>query len=301
MIQKALCDKCNTLFTVDSTSPTTNCPHCKAQVFTETVTKNYLRTLSTYRRKADIAFTSQADYQTAYKNYKAYYHLIDDNLAALMAVSIACIRCSTVNKITIKEAIDFLMDGSDKVEITFENVNTLSDSLQKMKKDAKRIVDSFNEVKNLSNYALNMYKDSLEQYKYFLNKYLDIYKGLDKFNQYLASNDVTIKEEIADIDKLLKEKVEVKDPSNQPHDFYNDKKEKVVEIFPMKKRFFQIHVLLYIATGIGAIMSLIGFIFLWTLKNNPVATFSVLSIGLIFFFGGYFTNHYITRKNKENS
>ena len=298
-MKKAICDKCNSLISIDESAPTTNCPNCKAQIFTDTVRKNYLNALSNYRRKADLAFTSQADYVSAYKNYKLYYNLIDDNLAALVAVAIARIRCSTVSKIFIKEAIDFVIDGSEKVEITFENVNTLNDSLGKMKDDAKRIVDTFNEVKSLSNYALNMYHDALEQYKYFLNKYLEIYQGLDKFNQYLTYNEAKLKEEISGVNKLLKEKVEVKDNSDKPHDFYNAKKEKVVEIFPKKTKFFKIHIALYIVTAIGAIMSIIGFIFLWTMKNNPAATFSVLVIGLLFFFGGYFVNHYLTRKNKD--
>lgn len=300
-MRKAICDKCNTLITIDESSPTTNCPNCKAQIFTDTVTKNYLRTLSNFRRKADIAFTSQADYQTAYKNYRSYYKLLDDNLAALVAVSIARIRCTTVKNITIKEAIDFLVDGSDKVEITFDNINTLSESFVKMKNDAKLIVDTFNEVKDLSNYSLNMYHDALEQYKYFLSKYLEIYQALTKFNQYLAEKDVSLKEEIKGIDKLLKEKITVKNQDDKPHDFYNAKKQKVFELFPPKKKFFRIHIMLYIATGIGAIMSIIGFIFLSTLKDNPAATFSVLVIGLLFFFGGYFVNHYLTRKNKEKA
>lgn len=300
-MKKGICDKCNSLISIDESAPMGNCPNCKAQIFTDTVIKNYMRVLSTYRRKADIAFTSQADYQAAYKNYKLYYNLLEENLAALVAVSIARIRCSTINNITIKEAIDFLIDGSDKVEITFENVNTLSDSLGKMKKDAKLIVDTFNEVKDLSNYSLKMYHDALEQYKYLLNKYLEIYEGLDKFNKHLGYNDITIKEEIADVDKMLKQNVTVKDTSDQPHDFYNAKHVKVVEIFPMKKTFFKIHIALYIATGIGAVMSIIGLIFLSTLKDNPAATISVLVIGLLFFFGGYFVNHYLTRKNKEQS
>lgn len=300
-MRKAVCDKCNSLITIEESSPVTNCPHCKAQIFSDTVIKNYLRLLSIYRRKADIAFTNQADYQTAYKNYKLYYNLLDDNLAALVAVSIARIRCSTVKKITVKEAIDFLLDGSEKVEITYDNVATLSDSLTKMKNDAKLIVDTFNEVKSLSNYALSMYHDALEQYKYFLSKYLEIYNGLDKFNKNLAHNDITIKEEIKDVDRMLKEKVTVKDPNDKPHDFYNDKKVKVVEIFPMKKKFFMMHIILYVITGLGAIMSIIGFVFLSTLKDQPAVTFSILVIGLLFFFGGYFINHYITRKNKEQS
>lgn len=300
-MRKAICDKCNSLIAVDESTPMTNCPNCKAQIFTDTVIKNYMRVLSNYRRKADIAFTNQADYQTAYKNYKLYYNLLEENLAALVAVPIARIRCSTVHKITIKEAIDFLMDGSSKVEITFDNVNTLSESLVKMKNDAKLIVDTFNEVKEQSNYALSMYHDALEQYKYFLTKYLEIYNGLDKFNKYLANNDTAIKEEINNVDRLLKEKVTVKDTNDKQHDFYNDKKVKVVEIFPAKKKFFRIHVALYVATGIGAIMSIIGLIFLSTLKDNVAATVSVLVIGLLLFFGGYFVNHYLTRKNKENS
>ncbi|MCQ2787170.1 MAG: hypothetical protein MJ199_02080 [Bacilli bacterium] len=300
-MKKAICDKCNSLIEIDESAPVTNCPNCKAQIFTDTVVKSYMRTLSNYRRRADIAFTNQADYQTAYKNYHSYYKLLDDNLAALVAVSIARIRCSTVNKITIKEAIDFIMDGSEKVEITFENINTLSESFTKMKKDAKLIVDTFNEVKDLSNYSLNMYHDALEQYKYFLSCYLKIYQALDKFNKYLADNDTSINEEISNVDKLLKEKVSVKDQSDKPHDFYNHKKQKVVEIFPAKKTFFWIHIALYIATGIGAVMSIIGLVFLSTLKDNPAATFSVLVIGLLFFFGGYFVNHYLTRKNKEKS
>lgn len=300
-MKKAICDKCNSLISIDESASITNCPHCKEQIFTDTVIKNYMRTLSNYRRRADIAFTNQADYQTAYKNYRSYYNLLDDNLAALVAVSIARIRCSTVNKITIKDAIDFLMEGSDKVEITFDNVSTLSESFAKMKKDARLIVDTFNEVKDLSNYSLSMYHDALEQYKYFLNCYLEIYQALDKFNKHLADNDVSLKEEINNVDRLLKEKVIVKDQSDKVHDFYNHKKQKVVEIFPAKKKFFRVHIALYIATGIGAIMSIIGLIFLSTLKDNPAATFSVLVIGLLLFFGGYFVNHYLTRKNKEKS
>ncbi|MCQ2796528.1 MAG: hypothetical protein MJ213_04460 [Bacilli bacterium] len=301
-MKKAICDKCNSLITIDESAPVTNCPHCKAQIFSDTVIKNYMRVLSNYRRRADIAFTNQADYQTAYKNYRSYYNLLDDNLAALVAVSIARIRCSTIHKITIKEAIDFLMDGSDKVEITSENVSTLSESFTKMKNDAKLIVDTFNEVKDLSNYSLNMYHDALEQYKYFLNKYLEIYQALNQFNKYLADNDVSLKEEIDNVDKLLKAKISVKDQNDKAHDFYNYKKQKVVEIFPAKKTFFRIHIALYIATGLGAVMSIIGLIFLSTLKDsNPAATFSVLVIGLLLFFGGYFVNHYITRKNKEKS
>lgn len=300
-MRKAICDKCNSLITIDESTPVGNCPNCKAQIFSDTVIKNYMRVLSNYRRKADIAFTNQADYQTAYKNYKLYYNLLEENLAALVAVSIARIRCSTINNITIKDAIDFLIDGSDKVEITFDNVNTLSDSLVKMKNDAKLVVDTFKEVRDLSNYSLKMYHEALEQYKYFLNKYLEIYNGLDKFNQYLANNDVTLKEEISGVDKLLKENITVKDQNDRPHDFYNDKKVKVVEIFPSKKHFFKIHIALYIVTGVGAIMSLIGFIFLWTMRDKQAVTLPVLIIGLLFFFGGYFINHYLTRKNKENS
>ena len=200
-MKKAICDKCNSLITIDESSPTTNCPKCKAQIFTDTVIKNYLKTISTYRRKADLAFTNLANYQEAYRNYKLYYNLLNDNLGALLAVGIARIRCSTVHKIFIHEAIDFVIDGSDKVEINYENVNVLNDSLTKMKSDAKLIVDTFNEVKSVSKYALKMYHEALEQYKYFLTKYLELYKGLDKFNKYLANNDVTINEEISNYTK----------------------------------------------------------------------------------------------------
>ena len=298
-MKKAICNKCNSLIVIDESDHITNCPNCKEQIFTIDVIKNFMKTVSTYRRKADLAFTSKGDYVEAYKNYKLYYRLMDDNLAALVAVAISLIRCSTVKKITIKEASDFVIDGSGKVEVTYDNVNTLSDSLEKMKKDAKLVVDTFSEVKNLSNYSLNLYHDALEQYKYFLNKYLEIYNGLDKFNKYLATTDIALKEEINGVNKLLKEKVEVKDSSDAPHDFYNAKKQKVVEVFPKKEKSFKIHILLYILTGIGAVLSIIGLVFVGTLKNNPAATYSTLVIGFLLFFGGYFVNHYLTRKNKE--
>ena len=298
-MKKAICDKCNSVIIIDESDHITNCPNCKEQIFTIDAIKNFMKTVSNYRRKADLAFTSKGDYINAYRNYKSYYQLMDDNLAALMAVSISLIRCSTIKKITIKEASDFLLDGSDKVEVTYDNVNTLNDSLIKMKNDAKLVVDTFNEVKNLSNYSLNLYHEALEQYKYFLNKYLEIFKALDKFNQYLTDNETTLNEEISRVDQLLKEKVDVKNDSDAPHDFYNNKKQKVVEIFPKKEKSFKLRIFLYALTGIGAVLSIIGLVFVGTLKNNPAATYSTLVVGFLLFFGGYFVNHYLGRKNKE--
>ena len=176
-MKKAICDKCNHLIEIDESQPMNNCPNCKEQIFTDTVVKNYQRQLSVYRHKADVAFTSKANYQNAYLNYKLFYSLNDDNLAALLSVSIARIRCSNFKKIFVKEAIDFLMDGSSKVEIGEENINVLSESLTRMKDDIKLIVDTFNHVKDLSNYSLSMYHDALEQNKYFLTKYLEIYNS----------------------------------------------------------------------------------------------------------------------------
>ncbi|MCQ2792275.1 MAG: hypothetical protein MJ208_01995 [Bacilli bacterium] len=297
-MRKAICHKCNSLIEIDESGSTTNCPNCKEQIFTDTVIKNYLKAVATYRRKADIAFSSQGDYPKAYKNYQQFYRLREDDLTALVSVAITQIRCSTINKITIKEATDFLLKGSDKIEINANNINILNDALTKMKNDAKRVVNTFNEVKDKSNYALSLYHEALKQYQYYLKAYLSIYNALNQFNQYLSMKKDDIDIEINDINKLLKEDVKVADSKKEAHDFYNDKNEKVTEIFPNKKKFFCVHIGLYVATGVGAILSILGLIFL-SVKVNQIATLVILCVGLLSFFGGYFINHYLTGKNKE--
>ncbi len=299
-MKKAICDKCNSLIEIDESNSMVNCPKCNEQLFTDSVIKNYYSHLSMYRHKADSAFVNLADYELAYKNYKLYYNLNDADLGALLAVSISLIRCSNFKKITIKDAIDFTIEGSEKVEITFDNVNTLNESLGKMKKDVKLIVDTFNEVKDESLYALNMYQEAIKQNIYFLKKLLEIYLGLDQFNKYLSFNESSLNGEINGLEKLLKEKINVKNNNNAPHDFYDKENKLITKIFVGKKKMFQIRKLLIVATVIGAILSVVGLILVPSLKENPVASYVVLSIGLLFFFGGYFLNHYLTRKNKQS-
>lgn len=293
-MKKAICSKCKSLIMVDQTVPTLKCPNCGEQILTETAIKYYYDTISAYRRKADIAFKQKADYETAFTSYDLLHQMVNDDLGILILLVLSKLRSSTMHSITIKEATDLLLKGSDTVEITYDNVNVLSDFFIRIREDAKIIVDAFKAQANKSQYALNQYHEALKQYEYYLKAYLDIYHALDKMNQYLKDSTELINDEIKATNSSLKEKITPEKSESTKHEFFDENGKFIDHIFKNKIKSFKLHLALYAVTGVGLILSILGLIFIATMRDNIPATVITLCLGLPMLFGGYFINHYLT-------
>lgn len=295
-MSRGICSKCNSLIEIDPKESSLECPNCHEQIFTETAMKNFARAVTMYNKKGEVALLGSTNYPEAYKNYSQLLKLMEKDLGALINTTIARLYCSTLHEIHLKEATDILLNGSDKVEISQDNVAFLSDSLSRIRFDAKKLVDAFKQVKSESNYALNLYHQALNEYIYYLKAYLDIYDAMGELNKYFKESKELLNDEINESQKALNENVTIKNQISEKHDFYDTKHNVISDIYPNMKKMYKARMILYGVMGLGAILAIIGFIFLG-MKMNPILTYLILGFGLAFFIGGYFIAHHLRSKN----
>jgi len=297
---KGICPKCNSIIAIDPSSTNLECPNCHEHILTESAVKSFNRTYNVLKRKAELNMVNMTDYEAAYKNYKQLFAMENTILNNLCGVILSCLYCSNMHKITIREATNALLKGSENVTISKDNVTILSDFLTKVREDSKMIVNAFAAHKEESNYALRMYETAVNEYIYYLDGYIQIFNNLDKYNVYLKEGLELLNEELSGAKKMLTKKVKVKNDTNEPHKFVGLDGKEIIDIFPNKKKAYKITLALLSVVGIGAILSITGLI-LATNKSIPNAVkYSVLGVGLVMFIGGYFLRHSIVDKNYKN-
>ncbi|MCQ2794089.1 MAG: hypothetical protein MJ207_01810 [Bacilli bacterium] len=296
-MQKAICPKCQSVISIDEKMTAFTCPNCQEQVFTDSAIKHLAKTINAYKRRGEIALLGSSDYPKAFTLYSSLAKIVPEDLTVLLSVTISKLYCTNLHEIHIKEATDLLLKGSDKVEIGEKNASVLGEYLMRIREDINKAIEAFKLHANKSNYALNLYHTALKQYIDYLKADLSIYEALSKYRSSFLENDKVINEEIKRVNDLLKEKITVKNASNDKHDFYNAKGEVIVDIYPNTKKLYKIRMYLYGVVGLGVILSIIGLILLSVKDMNPLATYLVLGIGLTFFIGGYFVGHHLRSKN----
>ena len=296
---KAICPKCNSLILVNEKDNQIKCPNCQEEIFVSSAAKLFEKAVLTSKRKAEMCLVNKSDYEAAFTHYSMFLKLCENSLVALSGATIAKLFCSNLHRVTIKDATDILLKGSDKITISEDNAHELSEFLQKMRIDAYSIVDAFKQYKEESNYAYNLYLQALNEYKYFLKAYIDIYKALDKYNKFFADKLEDLNDDVKKVDTLLKEKVNVKNPSKEKHDFIKDNKV-INDIFPSNYRMFKISIALYTAMFIGIVLAIVGIVLLSKDVNVAVKVILVVG-GMALLIGGYFINHYLREKNKKKN
>lgn len=293
-MKKAICNKCNKLIRVDEKQMLVECPECHEQINSEETIKQYNRTVNLYKKRAELAFLGSTDYPKAFDYYSKLLGYAENALTVLTAISLAKLYCSNLHNVTIKEATDILIKGSDKVEINNDNVKLLSEFLKKFKEDSLLIIKSLSNYKSKSKYSYNLYLKAVNEYIYYLNAYLDIYNSLDKLNKYFVENKEMIDEAIKSANDLLNEKVNIKNNSETKIEYFNNKHKPVIDIFPNYKLIYKIRMCLYGSMGVGFILAIVGLIMLST--NKGLASSLIAGIGLAIFIGSYFAGHYLRRK-----